>query len=80
MLYEVELRKHRDTHRLLTSAEKHFSQLKEEGERRLSAEQSQSFHRVEAPRVSIDSNDTFSATLCALLGKMAKIQSSYKCG
>jgi transcription termination factor NusB len=34
MLYEVELRRHRETHRLFSAAEKQLAQWKEEGEKR----------------------------------------------
>lgn len=70
MLYEVELRKHRDTHRLLSTAEKQLTQLKEEGEKRSTAMQSQTLKPVETPRVSIDSKDMLSNRLCAMLGEV----------
>ena len=69
MLYEVELRKHRDTHRLLATAEKQLTQLKEEGVKRNEVMQSQAIRRVDTPRVSIDSQDSLSNSLCALLGE-----------
>ena len=69
MLYEVELRKHRDTHRLLAATEKQLTQLKEEGERRSSAMQNPALRRVETPKLTIDSSDTSSNRLCAALGE-----------
>lgn len=69
MLYEVELRKHRDTHRLLTTANKQLTQLKEEGEERGVAMRSPALRRVEAPGLSIDSNDTSTKRLCDMLGE-----------
>ena len=74
MLYEIELRKHRDTHRLFATAERHLAQLKEEGERRMSAQRGPSLQHVEATRVSIDSNDTFATRLCTLLGKGSEME------
>lgn len=68
MLYEVELRKHRDTHRLLSTADKQLTQLKEEGEKSGTAMQSPALMKIEAPRVSIGSKDAFANRLCAMLG------------
>ena len=68
MLYEVELRKHRDTHRLLSTADKQLTQLKEEDEKSGAAMQSPALVKVETPRMSIDSKDTFASRLCAMLG------------
>lgn len=73
MLYEVELRKHRDTHRLLTSAEKQLTQFKEDGEIRRKAMQAPNLKQNNTPRLSIDSNDAFSQRLCTLLGKISDL-------
>ena len=68
MLYEVELRKHRDTHRLLATTEKMLAHLKEEWSKRMAAMENPSLQRVEKTRLAIDSRDTFSQNICALLG------------
>lgn len=78
MLYEVELRKHRDTHRLLTTTEKELTELKEERERRNEAMQNPALKRVETPRLSIDSNDSFAHRLCAMLGNNCFISIHFK--
>ena len=70
ILYESELRKHRDTHRLLSTAEKQLTQLKEEGDKRSVAMQIPTLRLIDAPRTSIDSKDKFAHRLCALLGEL----------
>ena len=69
MLYEVELRKHRDTHRILTTAETQLTKFKEENEKRQKAMENPALRRVKDPRLSIDSKDTFAHRLCAILGE-----------
>ncbi len=68
MLYEVELRKHRDTHRLLSAAESHFTEMKEGGNKRMAAMENPSLRHIESPRLSIDSKDLFALRLCEMLG------------
>lgn len=64
ILYEVELRKHRDTHRLLGTAERQLTQLKEEGEKRSVAMKNPSLSPSDAP-----SMDAFTGRLCSALGE-----------
>ncbi len=74
ILYEVELRKHRDTHRLFSTAKKQLTQLKEDGEQRIAAMQSPALSRVGAQSVSIDSKDEFASRICAVLGKTVGLE------
>ena len=68
MLYEVELRKHRDTHRLLATTEKQLTQLKEERIKRITTMENPSLKKAHRTGTAIDSRDTFSLRLCSLLG------------
>lgn len=72
MLYEVELRKHRDTHRLLAAMEKQLAQLKDDRDKRMVAMDNPSLRKVETARLAIDSRDMFAQRLCAVLGKVLK--------
>ena len=68
MLYEVELRRHRDTHRLLATTEHHLTQLGDGRRLRSECIQAPSLRKA-VPRTSLDSTDTLAQELCAILGK-----------
>jgi len=68
MLYEVELRRHRDTHRLLATTEHHLTQLGDERKQRSDSIQDPRLKKA-VPRTSLESTDRLAQELCAILGK-----------
>ncbi|XP_064386022.1 HAUS augmin-like complex subunit 3 [Halichondria panicea] len=68
MLYEVELRRHRETHRLLSATKKQLDKWKSSRDQRLLRIKSATLVDSSAPRQTVDSGDTFTQTACALLG------------
>jgi HAUS augmin-like complex subunit 3 len=71
MLYEVELRRHRDTHRLLSAAASQLLSWGSSADSRLEAMKSSSLQPVKEPRLTVDSRDKFALRMCSMLGVSA---------
>jgi HAUS augmin-like complex subunit 3 len=71
MLLELELRRHRDTHRLLSAASSQLSSWALSRDRRAQAMQSSSLLPVKEARQTIDSGDQFASRMCSMLGVAA---------
>ena len=71
MLYEVELRRHRETHRLLSAAEKQLSQWKEDGEKR-SVSYEYVLSLICPPNIHIESSAEFNLFLTCLSSKLCR--------
>jgi HAUS augmin-like complex subunit 3 len=71
MLYEVELRRHRDTHRLLSAASNQLLSWRDNRDTRAQAMQSSAVLPVTDTRQTIDSRDQFATRMCSMLGVCA---------
>ncbi len=68
MLYEVELRRHRDTHRLLATTEHQLNQLKDSSKQRSELMQDPALKKA-VSRTTLESSDVLAQELCAVLGE-----------
>lgn len=68
MLYELELRRHRETHRLLSAAKAQLVQWKDTREQRCTLMRNPALFPQQATKQTIDSKDSFLLKLCSMLG------------
>ena len=68
MLYELEFRRHRETHRLLSAAETQLVQWKEGRDERCTLMRNPALFPQQAAKQTFDSKDHFVLRLCSVLG------------